>query len=146
MAAPRRSAGLGPPPPSYDMWTKCDFRTIAVCLALTTAAATQTWPANSRPRAITPARRRRNRPAQGKIVAVQGRVEHAAAARREAWSPAAMLQPLFVDDRVRTQALSRAAILFLDETQVRLNAGAVLTVQAVKRGTRRAHRARPDSR
>lgn len=75
------------------------------------------------------------RAAQGKIVAVQGRVEHAEAARRETWAPAAMLQPLFVDDRVRTLALSRAAILFLDETQVRLNAGAVLTVQAVKRGT-----------
>ena len=36
---------------------------------------------------------------------------------------------------MRTLASSRAAILFVDETQVRLNAGAVLTVQAVKRGS-----------
>jgi tetratricopeptide (TPR) repeat protein len=131
MAAPRLSAGLGPSPPSYDMWTtKRDVRILAVCLALTPATATRV--AGQQPPAAAPAS-----PAgsQGKIVAVQGRVEHAAAARREAWSPAAMLQPLFVDDRVRTLALSRAAILFLDETQVRLNAGAVLTVQAVKRGT-----------
>jgi tetratricopeptide (TPR) repeat protein len=122
------------------MWTKCDFRTIAVCLALTTAvttgAAGQQPQAQAQPQPPRPAAAQAGATgAQGKIVAVQGRVEHAAAARREAWSPAAMLQPLFVDDRVRTLALSRAAILFLDETQVRLNAGAVLTVQAVKRGT-----------
>jgi tetratricopeptide (TPR) repeat protein len=123
------SADGGAPPvsgtrtsaPLMDMWTKRDIWILAACLALAMATA----PGAS---GQTPA-------AQGKIVAVQGRVEHAAAARREAWSPAAMLQPLFVDDRVRTLALSRAAILFLDETQVRLNAGAVLTVQAVKRGT-----------
>ena len=125
------------------MWTKCDLRTIAVCLALATAAATGAVGQTAQP--AQPAQQTAAKTgsgtapgapgAQGKIVAVQGRVEHAAAARRDAWSPAAMLQPLFVDDRVRTLPLSRAAILFLDETQVRLNAGAVLTVQAVKRGT-----------
>jgi tetratricopeptide (TPR) repeat protein len=70
---------------------------------------------------------------QGRVVAMQGRVEHAAAVRAESWAPAALQQPLFVADRVRTLAASRAAILFIDETQVRLNAGAVLTVQAVRR-------------
>ena len=71
--------------------------------------------------------------AQGQVVAVQGRVEHTPA-KQEAWTPATLKQPLFVQDRVRTQAASRAAILFVDETQVRLNAGAVLTVQEIKRG------------
>ncbi len=70
---------------------------------------------------------------QGQIVAIQGRVEHTSA-RSDAWVPATLKQPLFVLERVRTQASSRAAILFADETQVRLNAGAVLTVQEVKRG------------
>jgi tetratricopeptide (TPR) repeat protein len=70
---------------------------------------------------------------QGQIVAMQGRVEHTPA-RKDAWGPATLKQPLFVEDRVRTQAASRAAILFVDETQVRLNAGALLTVQEVKRG------------
>jgi tetratricopeptide (TPR) repeat protein len=72
---------------------------------------------------------------QGKVVAMQGRVEHAPAVRAETWLPAVLQQPLFVDDRVRTLAASRAAILFIDETQVRLNAGAVLTVQSIRRGT-----------
>ena len=72
--------------------------------------------------------------AQGTIVAIQGRVEHTPA-RQDAWTPAALQQPLFALERVRTQSASRAAILFVDETQVRLNAGAVLTVQEVKRGT-----------
>ena len=72
--------------------------------------------------------------AQGTIVAIQGRVEHTPA-RQETWTPAALQQRLFALERVRTQSASRAAILFVDETQVRLNAGAVLTVQEVKRGT-----------
>jgi tetratricopeptide (TPR) repeat protein len=71
--------------------------------------------------------------AQGQIVALQGRVEHTPAGQ-DAWGPAALRQPLFVLDRVRTQASSRAAVLFVDETQVRLNAGAVLMVQEVRRG------------
>ena len=66
---------------------------------------------------------------------MQGRVEHAAASRSDAWSPATLKQSLFVDDRVRTLVASRAAILFIDETQVRLNAGATLTVQAVKKAS-----------
>jgi tetratricopeptide (TPR) repeat protein len=71
-------------------------------------------------------------PSQGKIVALNGRVEHTVA-QPEQWNPARMFQPLFVTERVRTMAASRAAILFIDETQVKLNAGAVLTVREVRR-------------
>ncbi|MCA1560844.1 MAG: FecR domain-containing protein [Acidobacteria bacterium] len=44
-----------------------------------------------------------------------------------------MFQPLLVAERVRTLEASRAAILFIDETQVKLNAGAVLTIREVRR-------------
>src|SRR5687767_5654541 len=68
---------------------------------------------------------------QGKVVASTGRVEHTAAAREE-WNPARLFQPLLVSERVRTLEASRAAILFIDETQVKLNAGAVLTIREVR--------------
>ena len=70
--------------------------------------------------------------AQGKIVLIQGHVESAVAGTQERWDPATLFQPLFVSDRVRTLTASRSAILFIDETQVKLNAGAVLTVQQIK--------------
>ena len=70
--------------------------------------------------------------AQGKIVLIQGHVDSAAASAQEQWNPARFFQPLFVSDRVRTLTASRSAILFIDETQVKLNAGAVLTVQQIK--------------
>lgn len=69
--------------------------------------------------------------AQGKVIAINGRVEHTVAAQ-EQWTPARMLQPLLVAERVRTLAASRASILFVDETQVKLNAGAVLTIRQVR--------------
>lgn len=71
---------------------------------------------------------------QGKVIAITGTVEHTPA-RQEQWTPAKMFQPLLAAERVRTLAASRAAVLFIDETQVKLNAGAVLTVQAVRTGT-----------
>lgn len=71
-------------------------------------------------------------PSQGKIVALNGRVEHTVA-QQEQWNAARMFQPVFVTERVRTMTASRAAILFIDETQVKLNAGAVLTVREVRR-------------
>jgi cytochrome c-type biogenesis protein CcmH/NrfG len=70
--------------------------------------------------------------AQGKIVALNGRVEHTAAPQ-EQWNAARMFQPLLVSERVRTLEASRAAILFIDETQVKLNAGAILTIREVRR-------------
>jgi tetratricopeptide (TPR) repeat protein len=69
---------------------------------------------------------------QGKVVASTGRVEHTAAAREE-WNPARLFQPLLVAERVRTLEASRASVLFIDETQVKLNAGAVLTIREVRR-------------
>lgn len=68
---------------------------------------------------------------QGKVVSISGRVDHASAGE-ERWLPARILQPLLVADRVRTLEASRAAILFVDETQVKLNAGAVLIVRQVR--------------
>src|SRR4051812_7777812 len=70
--------------------------------------------------------------AQGKIVLIQGHVDSALAAAQDQWNPARLFQPLFVSDRVRTLTASRSAILFIDETQVKLNAGAVLTIQQIK--------------
>ena len=70
--------------------------------------------------------------AQGKVVALNGRVEHTPAVK-EQWSAARMLQPLLIAERVRTLEASRASILFIDETQVKLNAGAVLTIREVRR-------------
>ncbi len=70
--------------------------------------------------------------AQGKIVLIQGHVDSALASDQEKWDTAKLFQPLFVSDRVRTLTASRSAILFVDETQVKLNGGAVLTVQQIK--------------
>jgi tetratricopeptide (TPR) repeat protein len=72
---------------------------------------------------------------QGKIVLIQGKVDSAAAGGQDQWNPARLFQPLFISDRVRTLSASRSAILFIDETQVKLNAGAVLTVQQIKTTT-----------
>lgn len=69
--------------------------------------------------------------AQGKIVAMHGQVEHAKA-RVDTWDPAQAFQALYVAERVRTLAASRAAILFIDETQVKLNAGAVLAIREMR--------------
>ncbi len=70
--------------------------------------------------------------AQGKVVMLSGNVQHTPA-QRDAWNPAAVFQPLYVADRVRTLVASKAAILFIDESQVKLNAGAILTVHTVRR-------------
>lgn len=71
-------------------------------------------------------------PAQGKVVALNGRVEHTVAVR-EQWTNARMFQPLLIAERVRTLEASRASVLFIDESQVKLNAGAVLTIKEVRR-------------
>jgi tetratricopeptide (TPR) repeat protein len=83
-------------------------------------------PAAAQARPVAPAN------PQGKIVLIQGHVDSAAASGQDQWIPARLFQPLFVSDRVRTLSASRSAILFIDETQVKLNAGAVLTVQQIK--------------
>ncbi|HUX21504.1 MAG TPA: TonB-dependent receptor, partial [Spirochaetia bacterium] len=68
---------------------------------------------------------------QGKIISLQGRVERQPAAV-PTWSLTRILQQLFTADKVRVLEQSRAAILFADESQIRLNAGAELTVKSVK--------------
>jgi tetratricopeptide (TPR) repeat protein len=67
---------------------------------------------------------------EGRIISLHGRVEHQPR-RRELWNPARILEELFEEDRVRTFQDSRTAILFLDETQVRLRDEAELTVRRV---------------
>jgi Flp pilus assembly protein TadD len=108
-------AGESPMPPKYS-WPAQFFVALAV---LTGQAQAQQPPAQ---------------PAQGKVVALNGRVEHTQAAE-ERWTAARMLQPLLAAERVRTLAASRASILFIDETQVKLNAGAVLTIRQVRTST-----------
>jgi tetratricopeptide (TPR) repeat protein len=85
-------------------------------------------------RADQPAASRPGAPgAQGKIVLIQGHVDRAVA-NQPAWDPARVFQELFAGDRVRTLVASRTAILFIDETQVKLNAGAILSVQQIRQG------------
>jgi tetratricopeptide (TPR) repeat protein len=67
---------------------------------------------------------------QGKIINMHGKVHHYPS-KQEIWNLARILQKLFIQDKVRTFLGSRAAILFIDETQVRLNGDAELTVRSV---------------
>jgi tetratricopeptide (TPR) repeat protein len=100
------------------------MRTVHVVLGICIASLSCAAEAVAQPSAAPP-------PAQGKIVALNGRVEHTPAARED-WNAARMFQPLLTAERVRTLAASRASILFIDETQVKLNAGAVLVVHEVR--------------
>ena len=61
---------------------------------------------------------------------MHGRVEHTPS-EVDSWTPAALRQELVVGDGVRTFVASRAAVLFVDETLVKLNADAVLRVEQV---------------
>src|SRR6187399_822650 len=99
-----------------------------ITLGLLAAALVSPAAAQTRPPAPT-------NPPQGKIILIQGHVDSAATGGQDQWNPARLFQPLFVGDRVRTLSASRSAILFIDETQVKLNAGAVLTVQQIKTTT-----------
>jgi len=67
---------------------------------------------------------------EGKILNTQGKVEYFATQTPQ-WQAAKLLQSLFTKDRVHTLAESKAAILFRDETQVRLNANAELVVRSL---------------
>lgn len=57
---------------------------------------------------------------QARIMSLQNQVESKPAAAAN-WAPAALDQPLFAKDRVRTGAASRATILYADQTAHRLN-------------------------
>ena len=71
-------------------------------------------------------------PEQGKILSVNGRVEHTRA-QQEQWNAAKVFQPLLTAERVRTLEASRASILFVDESQVKLNANAARPVPRWRR-------------
>src|SRR5690606_16928952 len=71
--------------------------------------------------------------AAAEIVNVQGAGEQKPAAASD-WRPARLAQPLANGDYVRTREAARMAILFADETQVRLHANTVLHVKAVASG------------
>jgi tetratricopeptide (TPR) repeat protein len=75
-------------------------------------------------------------PAEGKVIAAQGKVEYRAAQVAE-WTAASPLQSLYVKDRLHTAAASKAAVLFRDETQIRLNANSELVVRSLadRKGT-----------
>lgn len=65
---------------------------------------------------------------RARLLSVSGTVEYRPAAV-ETWSRARILQDLFLQDSLRTAVRSRAAVLFFDETQVRLGPNAHLTVE-----------------
>lgn len=66
--------------------------------------------------------------ARARLLSAIGTVEYQPSAT-DAWSPARVLQDLFLEDAIRTAERSRAAVLFFDETQVRLGPNAELTVE-----------------
>jgi len=69
-------------------------------------------------------------PAVGKLVSCQGQV----AVRRGGatqWEPAQVEQPLFAGDAVRTGYNSRAAILCIDESQLKLNENTIVVLKSI---------------
>jgi len=64
------------------------------------------------------------------ILSIQGRAEYRAS-ETAGWSAANAQQPLYGGNWVRTGDLSRLAVMFVDETQVRLNQNTVLEVKQV---------------
>src|SRR5262249_16737059 len=97
------------------------MHTARICLAILLVAT-----------AATTVRTQAPPPEQGKILALNGHVEHTVA-QQEQWNAARAFQPLLTAERVRTLEASRASILFIDESQVKLNANAMLTVREVRR-------------
>ena len=68
--------------------------------------------------------------AAAEILHLQGTGEQKPASVAD-WRPARVAQPLAAGDFVRTRDASRMALLFADQTQVRLHANTVLQVKAV---------------
>ncbi|HET7728480.1 MAG TPA: tetratricopeptide repeat protein [Usitatibacter sp.] len=67
------------------------------------------------------------------IVSLEGKGEYREA-QASSWRPAALKQPLFPSNFVRTGDLSRMAILFPDRTQVRLAQNSVLQIKEAAAG------------
>lgn len=66
----------------------------------------------------------------GKLVYLQGQVE-VLSGDQSAWNVARVNQELFAGDTVKTGAVSRAAILCADESQLKLNENTVVTLKSV---------------
>jgi tetratricopeptide (TPR) repeat protein len=66
----------------------------------------------------------------GKLVYLQGQVE-VLSGDQSAWNVARVNQELFAGDTVKTGAVSRAAILCVDESQLKLNENTVVTLKSV---------------
>lgn len=71
--------------------------------------------------------------AAAEILNLQGSGDQKPAAAAD-WRPARQAQPLASGDYVRTREASRMALLFADETQIRLHANSVLQVKGVAAG------------
>ncbi|MEJ2670782.1 MAG: tetratricopeptide repeat protein [Deltaproteobacteria bacterium] len=69
-------------------------------------------------------------PLGGKLIYLQGQVT-VAAAGTQTWRRAEVNQDLFVGDAIRTGPDSRAAILLVDESQLKLNENTVLVLKSV---------------
>lgn len=67
------------------------------------------------------------------LISTQGTVETLPADSRD-WIPAMDFQKLYPKDTVRTGELSRAAILFVDHTQIKLNEKTILEIKDIELG------------
>ncbi|MBI4795192.1 MAG: tetratricopeptide repeat protein [Deltaproteobacteria bacterium] len=68
-------------------------------------------------------------PLAGKLVYFQGQVEVSRGGLKD-WTPAQINQDLFAGDTVKTGAISRAAILCVDESQLKLNENTLITLKS----------------
>lgn len=68
-------------------------------------------------------------PLAGKLIYLQGQVEVRRTGLKD-WDPARINQDLFAGDTVRTGAISRAAVLCVDESQLKLNENTVVTLKS----------------
>ena len=69
-------------------------------------------------------------PAVGKLVSCQGQVVVRRGGATQ-WEPAQVDQPLFAGDAVRTGYNSRAAILCIDESQLKLNENTIVVLKSI---------------
>lgn len=68
-------------------------------------------------------------PLAGKLVQLQGQVTVRRAGTQD-WGPARLDQNLFAGDAVQTGAVSRAAILAVDESQIKLNENTLFVIKS----------------
>ena len=69
-------------------------------------------------------------PMVGKLVSIQGQVAVSRSSSTQ-WEPAQVGQPLLAGDSVRTGPTSRAAILCVDESQIKLNENTVVIMKSI---------------